>query len=108
MANVMPLTDTQIAEALGRLPGWERDGDNIRKQFQFDSYLAGLAFASAVGVVAEGRDHHPDITIGWRKVTVSYNTHAAGNKITQRDIDAAAAIQALHYPPKGHEGEVAG
>jgi 4a-hydroxytetrahydrobiopterin dehydratase len=60
-----------------------------------------LAFASAVGVVAEGLDHHPDILIGWRKVTVSFSTHSAGNKITSLDMEAAAAIEALPYTPAG-------
>jgi 4a-hydroxytetrahydrobiopterin dehydratase len=90
-----------VTEQLSVLPGWERDGDKIQKLFKLDSYLAGLAFASAVGVVAEGLDHHPDILIGWRKVTVSFSTHSAGNKITSLDLEAAAAIEALPYTPAG-------
>jgi 4a-hydroxytetrahydrobiopterin dehydratase len=96
-----PLADAEIVERLGQLPGWERDGDRIKKVFKLDSYMAGLAFAAAVGVIAEGLDHHPDILIGWRKVTVSFSTHSAGNKITDVDIEAAAAIEALPYKPKG-------
>jgi 4a-hydroxytetrahydrobiopterin dehydratase len=99
--NLPPLSDADITEQLSVLPGWERDGDKIKKLFKLDSYLAGLAFASAVGVIAEGLDHHPDILIGWRKVTVSFNTHAAGNKITSNDMEAAAAIEALPYKPAG-------
>lgn len=95
--NPPPLADADITEQLGVLAGWERDGDKIKKLFKFDSYLAGIAFASAVGVIAEGLDHHPDILIGWRKVTVSFNTHSAGNKITSNDMEAAAAIEALPY-----------
>jgi 4a-hydroxytetrahydrobiopterin dehydratase len=99
--NPPPLPDGDIVERLHSLPGWERDGDKIRKLFKLDSYLAGLAFASAVGVIAEGLDHHPDILIGWRKVTVSVNTHSAGDKITDNDFQLAAAIETLPYKPKG-------
>ncbi len=99
--NPIPLTDNQITEALAGLPGWERDGDSIKKTYKLERYMAGLAFASAVGTIAEGLDHHPDIIIGWRKVTVIYNTHSAGNKITQKDIDAARFIEALPYKPRG-------
>lgn len=93
------LSDADVKAGLSKLPGWERDGDKIKKLYKFDSYLAGLAFASAVGVIAEGLDHHPDILVSWRKVTVTYNTHSAGSKITQNDLEAAAAIEALPYKP---------
>lgn len=93
-----PLSDSDITTALETLNGWQRDGDAITKTFSFTSYLAGIAFASAVGVLSEGADHHPDLHIGWRKVTVRYNTHDAGGKITHKDIDLARAIEAMKYP----------
>lgn len=96
MAN--PLTETQIAEMLPTLAGWERDGGSITKTYQLDSYMAGLAFASAVGTVCEGLGHHPDLYIGWKKVKVSFTTHDAGNALTEKDFKAAGAIEALHYP----------
>ena len=93
------LTEAEIIESLPRLSGWKRDGDRLVKTFRLDSYLAGLAFAAAVGVTAESLNHHPDLAIGWRKVTVSFTTHDAGNKLTEKDFAAAAAIDALGYPP---------
>ncbi len=93
-----PLTDTDITAALDTLPGWAREGDSITKTYSFKSYLEGLAFATAAGTVAEGKDHHPDMSIAWRKVTLSFTTHDAGSKITQKDIDAAAAIEGLGFP----------
>lgn len=95
-----PLTDSEITERLAQLPGWQRSGDTIAKTYKVSTYLAGLAFASAVGTIAEGMDHHPEIVIGWKKVTVSYATHDAGNKITDADFNAAAAIEALPYKPE--------
>ena len=97
--NPPALTDADVTKQLAKLPGWERDGDKIKKLFKLDTYLAGLAFASAIGTIAEGLDHHPDMLIGWRKVTVTFSTHSAGNKITQNDLDAAAAIESLPYKP---------
>lgn len=95
-----PLTDDEITERLSQLPGWQRDGDMITKTYKLGSYMAGLVFASAVGTIAEGMDHHPNIHIGWKKVTVSYSTHDAGNKITDADFNAAAAIEALPFKPE--------
>lgn len=94
-----PLSDTTIARELRKLRGWERAGDLIVKTYKFESYAAGLAFASAVGTIADGIDHHPNMTIGWKKVTVSFSTHSAGNKITVKDIEAAHLIEALPLKP---------
>ena len=95
------LSETQITERLGRLSGWTREGGTISKTFRLDSYMAGLAFASAIGTVCEARNHHPDMTIGWRKVGVSFTTHDAGSQLTDKDFDAAEAIDALGYPNAG-------
>ncbi len=92
------LSDAKINEGLAKLNGWSRAGDVLTKSFKFDSYLAGVAFASTVGVIAEGLNHHPDISIGWRRVTVSFTTHDAGNKISGKDMAAAQAIDAVGYP----------
>ncbi len=96
MANA--LSDAEINAGLAKLNGWARDGDELVKEFQFDSYLAGLAFASSVGVIAEGLNHHPDLIIGWRRVSVSFTTHDAGSKLTSKDFAAAEAIDGLGYP----------
>ena len=92
------LSEADISAGLAELDGWSNEGDMLVKEFRFDSYLAGLAFASSVGVIAEGLDHHPDLSIGWRRVSVSFTTHDAGNKLTAKDFAAAAAIDALGYP----------
>lgn len=92
------LSDADIKARLAQLKGWSREDDVLVKSFGFDSYLAGVAFASAVGVIAEGLNHHPDMSIGWRRVTVSFTTHDAGNKLSAKDFAAAAAIDALDYP----------
>ncbi len=90
-----PLSEAQISEALTLLDGWERHGDVISKHFQFATYPQGLAFATTAGMVADGYNHHPDISIGYKKVTITFTTHDAGNRISQKDIDAAAAINAI-------------
>ena len=68
------------------LDGWERDGDSIVKTFETATYPQGLAFAGAAGMVADGMNHHPDISIGWKKVTLVFTTHDADSKISQNDI----------------------
>lgn len=93
-----PLNEAEIIEAMAKLNNWERQGDALIKQFKMESYMAGLAFAAAVGTVAEGFNHHPEMTIGYKKVTVSFTTHDAGNKLSAKDFAVAAAVDALNYP----------
>jgi 4a-hydroxytetrahydrobiopterin dehydratase len=93
-----PLTETEIKERLDKIPEWAREGDKITKTFRLASYTAGLAFACAVGTIAEGFDHHPELVITWRKVKVSFTTHDAGNKLSHKDFEVAEAIETLTYP----------
>jgi 4a-hydroxytetrahydrobiopterin dehydratase len=94
----IPLTQDEIAARLPQLNGWTADNNVLSKTFAMDSYMSGLAFASAVGTVCEALDHHPDIHIGWRRVTVSFTTHDSGNVLTAFDFNAAQAVDALKYP----------
>ncbi|MCU0480327.1 MAG: 4a-hydroxytetrahydrobiopterin dehydratase [Anaerolineae bacterium] len=99
MSKYTPLTTAELASALISIPGWIPEGDvAISKTYNMPTYIAGVAFASAVAILAEAHDHHPDMTIGWKKVTVRFSTHDAGNKITQKDVEIAQAIEGLGYP----------
>jgi 4a-hydroxytetrahydrobiopterin dehydratase len=87
----MPLlTDEQIASALNSLPGWERHGNTIRKTFAFTGFPEAVAFVTRLVPGAEAADHHPDLTINYRRVTVSYTTHSAGG-LTEKDVAGARA-----------------
>jgi 4a-hydroxytetrahydrobiopterin dehydratase len=85
----MPLlTDQQIADALHALPGWTREDDALRRQFTFDSFPEAVAFVNRLVPHAEAADHHPDLTINYRRVTVLYSTHSEGG-ITEKDVGGA-------------------
>jgi 4a-hydroxytetrahydrobiopterin dehydratase len=92
------LGEAEVIERLSRLKGWERSGNTITKTFKLDSYLAGLALATAIGTIAEGFNHHPDMQIGYKKVTVEFTTHDAGHQLSHKDFEVATAIDALPYP----------
>jgi 4a-hydroxytetrahydrobiopterin dehydratase len=83
------LTDAEIRESIPQ--GWERDGDEIVREFSFDDYLAGVAFAAEVGEIAEEEFHHPEIRIGYKTVAVSFTSHEAGG-ITGDDVHMAELV----------------
>lgn len=88
------LTQTEIEQALANLPGWTQAGNEITRTFTLPDFPAALAFASAVGHLAERADHHPDILIQYRKVTLTLSTHSAGG-LTRKDFGLAAEINAI-------------
>ncbi len=88
------LTPTEIEQELATLQSWTQAGNQITRTFTLPSFPAALAFASAVGHLAERADHHPDILIQYRKVTLTLSTHSAGG-LTEKDFDLAAEINAI-------------
>ena len=88
------LTDEQIAEQLGTLDGWAREGNAIRKQYTLGGFPDAVAFVTRLGFDAEAADHHPDITINFKRVTLVFSTHSEGG-LTQKDFDGARKVDAL-------------
>lgn len=86
----MKLPTTDIATRLKNLPGWAVEHDALVRTIEFPSFPDALAFAVRLGFDAEAADHHPDLTIRYRKVTVTWSTHSEGG-ITTKDFDGAAA-----------------
>jgi 4a-hydroxytetrahydrobiopterin dehydratase len=88
------LSDDAIVARLDKLDGWEREDNAINKSFKLESFPAALIFASTVGHLAEAADHHPDILIQYRNVTLTLSTHSAGG-LTAMDFDLAEQIEGL-------------
>jgi 4a-hydroxytetrahydrobiopterin dehydratase len=88
------LTGAEIEQALRGLAGWTREGDAIRRQFTFASFPDAVAFVGRLAFDAEAADHHPDIAINYKRVTLTYSTHSEGG-LTQKDVDGARTADAL-------------
>ena len=67
------------------------DAKSISKNFKFKDFKEALAFVNKVGDIAESEGHHPDIELGWGKVTITLSTHAIGG-LSQNDFIVAAKI----------------
>ena len=90
-----PLTDAELQAFLFKNPGWAVEGGMLTRTFEASSFLSGIAFVQKVAHAAEAADHHPDIDIRWRKVTLKLVTHDAGNRITALDAQLAAGATRL-------------
>ena len=90
----MTLSREDAQRRLQSLAGWTLDGDAIRKQFTFKNFLEAIAFVNRLAPEAERADHHPDILINYKRVTLTYSTHSEGG-LTEKDFAGAAAADRL-------------
>ena len=88
------LGEREIAKALERLEGWERDGETIRKLYTYKAFADGIRFVDRVAVAADAMDHHPDIDIRYTTVVITLSTHSAGG-LTAQDVELAGRIDHL-------------
>jgi 4a-hydroxytetrahydrobiopterin dehydratase len=84
----------EVATEILEIPGWSKDGGTLYREFSFETYLAGVVFAVAVAHQSEGLNHHPDLGIGYKKVTVRVSTHDVGG-ISPYDFELARRVSAL-------------
>jgi 4a-hydroxytetrahydrobiopterin dehydratase len=75
-------------------PQWELMGGKLVKVVQCAGFTGALEFVGEVGRLAEAANHHPDIDIRYRTVTLALVTHDSGG-ITRRDLDLARQIDGV-------------
>ena len=64
--------------------GWVEVDEALERTFELPSFPEAIAFVNRVAELAQAEDHHPDVTISYRKVTLRWTTHSEGG-ITERD-----------------------
>jgi 4a-hydroxytetrahydrobiopterin dehydratase len=83
------LSQNEIAEKLKVLDGWTVEDGGLQKVFVFAGFPEAVGFVSRLVPEAETFDHHPDITINYRRVTLRWTTHSEGG-VTFKDVDGAS------------------
>jgi len=74
---------------------WKEENNSLCATFTFKDFNEAFAFVTRVALIAEKMDHHPTWTNTWNKVEIRLSTHDAGNIVTDKDRNLAAAIDAL-------------
>jgi 4a-hydroxytetrahydrobiopterin dehydratase len=73
---------------------WSDSQGALERTFEFSSFPEAIAFVGRVADLAESENHHPDIAISYKTVTLRWTTHSAGG-ITDRDRELAARTDQL-------------
>ncbi|MFN4285830.1 MAG: 4a-hydroxytetrahydrobiopterin dehydratase [Lacibacter sp.] len=74
---------------------WTETNNSLYRKFEFADFSEAFAFMTRVALEAEKRNHHPLWTNVWNKVEIWLSTHDAGNVVTEKDRELAAAIDLL-------------
>jgi 4a-hydroxytetrahydrobiopterin dehydratase len=87
------LSDDEVRDGLRGLKGWRREGDEIIREYELESFPAVISFVTRIADLAEAADHHPDLDIRYNKLRVALTSHDAGG-LTNRDLKLATNIEA--------------
>ena len=90
MSNLNQLEIKELTKTLS--PVWGIKGGILKCEFKFQDYMTTMKFVNAVAELANRKNHHPTMIVGFDKVQVQLTTHDKGNKLTQKDFELAKAI----------------
>ena len=91
-----PLNSEEI-ESLKKEVGneWQVvNNEKIKKEYPFENFKRGMAFAQNVATIADKENHHPDLHIHYKTVEVELSTHKIGG-LSANDFILAAKIDEL-------------
>jgi 4a-hydroxytetrahydrobiopterin dehydratase len=88
------LTDEQVQTALARLPGWSLANGKLHRDYKFKDFVHAFGFMATAAVAVEARNHHPEWSNVWNRVTVDLMTHDAGG-VTEKDTALAELLESI-------------
>jgi 4a-hydroxytetrahydrobiopterin dehydratase len=88
------LPESDLTVALTSLPGWTIHNGKLHRQYTFAGFPQAFGFMATAAPTIEKRDHHPEWSNVYNRVTVDLSTHDAGG-ITQLDVDLAKLLEGI-------------
>ena len=71
---------------------WEEKNNQLKRTFEFKTFVEAWGFMNQVALVAEKMDHHPNWSNVYNTVEIALCTHSAGDVVTDKDRLLAATI----------------
>ena len=91
---VEPLDATQKSALSTLLPAWSVQGKRLHRDLQFNSFVEAFGFMAQVALLAESKNHHPNWSNVYNRVSIDLTTHDLGG-LSSLDVELATAIDAL-------------
>ncbi|MAF40860.1 MAG: 4a-hydroxytetrahydrobiopterin dehydratase [Cyanobium sp. ARS6] len=92
MAALLSLQERDNLRAT--LAQWQVGDERIKRQWQFSDFSEAFAFMTRVALLAETKQHHPNWSNVYNRVTIELTTHDLGG-ISNLDVELARSIDAL-------------
>ena len=89
------MNQNEIESQLIHFPTWSLENEKLTKVLKMKDFREAMSFLVKLSYEAEQRDHHPEIFNCYNRIEIALNTHSAGGKVTMKDFDLAAAIDAI-------------
>jgi 4a-hydroxytetrahydrobiopterin dehydratase len=77
-----------------KLKKWSFDGTYLSRNFKFSNFIDAFSFMTAVAMVAEKMDHHPDWCNVYNTVAIKLNSHDAKG-VTRIDFELGELIEKI-------------
>lgn len=74
---------------------WKEEDNQLKRTFEFGNFVEAFGFMTRVALIAEKMEHHPNWSNVYNRVEICLTTHDAGNTVTDKDRNLAAAIDKL-------------
>lgn len=97
LEGAKPMREDEIATYLRQVRDWTLRDGAIEKSHRFTNFYETMAFMNALAWICHVQDHHPDVTLGYDRCIVRFNTHSVSG-ISINDFICAAQVDAL-LPP---------
>ena len=100
MVEKIALTEQMLGEKLQEMaPEWKTGKNDkgvpyIERVHHASKFMEGIVFVGKVAEAAEANNHHPDIIVNYKRITVRYWTHSASG-VTLADVQMAQKIDPL-------------
>lgn len=89
------LSAAELDRVRDELPAdWLVDPHELLRTVEFPAFLTAVRFIDELAPIAERLDHHPDLTLSWRTVTLRLATHSAGG-VTEYDVALARELEPI-------------
>jgi len=87
-------TAQSSTEKLSKLKNWNFEDNSIVKKFTFKNFPEAMAMMVRIAFMCEKKNHHPEWTNVYNRLTIKFSTHDAGG-VTEKDFEMAASIDSI-------------
>ncbi|HET6875906.1 MAG TPA: 4a-hydroxytetrahydrobiopterin dehydratase [Jatrophihabitans sp.] len=89
------LEQGEITDRLAaRHPDWQGTPEKLTRSIEFADFPTAVEFINRLAPRCEEINHHPDLALRWRWVSIELSTHSAGG-VTDKDLTLAGIIDEL-------------